>query len=182
MAWKELRWRRCRDMLHQRLLRGFDADTLESQIIQTDAFRPILTIWAQHLVNTNTSTTATTSDDAPRPPSVALAEGMKSRDADVRWCMTRLMDQTNTVPKSRGLPHFPSTLLRRGPKYPFEPYEMLILRQKLGSLRGHELTRPITLPDVPPPVPRRDAHMKDMWHEEVRDDDDLIDVRKRPYL
>jgi len=170
MAWKELRWRRMHDMLQQRLLNKFDADTLETRVLQSESFAPILTTWAKHMVAVNNKQIT--------PVPQAVLEEAKKGNADVRWCLARITD--DAVPKSRGQPHFPSTLLLKGPKYPFEPYEYKILKTKCGSLRGHELTTKISLPDVPPPPPKEDP--KDMWLEAPRDDDDLIDMRRMPYL
>jgi len=172
MVWRELQRLRCRDMLQQRLLKMFDADTLECKIIQSPEFKTILNSWAQHMINTDNKRIL------PVPSSIKT-EGLGHENPEVRWCVNRLLGE-NSVPASRGLPHFPSTLLQKGPKYPFEPHEYTILKQKVGALRGHELNRKIELPDVPQPPPA--PEQEDMWLERLRDDDDLIDRRRMPYL
>ncbi|CAD7959992.1 unnamed protein product [Amoebophrya sp. A120] len=66
-------------------------------------------------------------------------------EADVsslRFLYQRILSQDTL---SRGPAKFPSTYLRLGPQFPFQPGTYYALMQRANALKGHELTKPIRL-------------------------------------
>eukprot|EP00747_Dinoflagellata_sp_TGD_P165221 gnl/TRDRNA2_/TRDRNA2_186219_c0_seq1.p1 gnl/TRDRNA2_/TRDRNA2_186219_c0~~gnl/TRDRNA2_/TRDRNA2_186219_c0_seq1.p1 ORF type:complete len:183 (+),score=28.60 gnl/TRDRNA2_/TRDRNA2_186219_c0_seq1:84-632(+) len=175
-VWKQLRQLRHRDMLQSSLLRAFERDQLECRVLQSDAFRPLLTRWADSLLERGASTLDA---DPHAVPDEVLSEAKKSRNPEVRWLVRRLASGDKM---RRGPPHFPSVLLQKGPQYPFQPHELTYLRGRAGSIRGTELTERIELPEPPAggnPQPES-AQKVDLWAQGCLDDDDLVDFRKAP--
>mmetsp|Transcript_19358 Transcript_19358/g.42247 ORF Transcript_19358/g.42247 Transcript_19358/m.42247 type:complete len:182 (+) Transcript_19358:62-607(+) len=174
-VWGELRLFRHRDLLRSSLLRVFERDQYECRVIQSEAFGPLLKRWAEIVVKKGESGNAVDPHDVP---SEIQEAAQKSRSAEVRWLVRRLLSREM---HHRGPAHFPSTLLLRGPQYPFLPAELRYLRFKTGSLRGTEMTTKIKLPDPPPgygdhmPPP-----VRDLWKEGCLDDEDFSDFRKPP--
>uniref|UniRef100_A0A7S1ACF1 Uncharacterized protein n=1 Tax=Noctiluca scintillans TaxID=2966 RepID=A0A7S1ACF1_NOCSC len=170
-VWTQLRRFRHRDLLQQRLLRAFERDQHECTVIQSAAFRPFLTAWAEVLLKKSEG--GATADPHDVPDEVVAAS--KSASAEVRWLVRRLVSREAM---HRGTPHFPSVLLQRGPQYPFQPYELTYLRHKAGSLRGTEMVQKIELPESggqAEPLP-----VRDLWAEGCLDDSDFTDFRKAP--
>mmetsp|Transcript_47793 Transcript_47793/g.84146 ORF Transcript_47793/g.84146 Transcript_47793/m.84146 type:complete len:185 (+) Transcript_47793:90-644(+) len=174
-AWKKLRRFRHRDLLQGTLLRMFEPDQHECRVIQSDAFRPFLSRWADILVDRGTNGASANGNDVPKE---VQDHAQKSRDADVRWLVRRLLSKESM---HRGPAHFPSTLLQRGPQYPFQPQELTYLRTRVGSLRGTELTERVELPEPKLGSETEEQQPpRDLWAEGCMDDADLMDFRKPP--
>eukprot|EP00930_Biecheleria_cincta_P101270 TRINITY_DN92899_c0_g1_i1.p1 TRINITY_DN92899_c0_g1~~TRINITY_DN92899_c0_g1_i1.p1 ORF type:complete len:193 (+),score=21.63 TRINITY_DN92899_c0_g1_i1:42-581(+) len=175
-SWTQLRHLRHRDLLLGRLLRVFERDQLECRVLQSDAFRPALTRWADVLVARGGSGAHADPHEVPKE----VLEHAKGSSAEVRWLLRRL---TSRDVMHRGPAHFPSTLQQQGPQYPFQPFELTYLRSLVGSIRGTELMQKIDLPEVssetsqPAQAPRPP---RDLWAEGCLDDDDFRDVSKAP--
>mmetsp|Transcript_7877 Transcript_7877/g.12845 ORF Transcript_7877/g.12845 Transcript_7877/m.12845 type:complete len:184 (-) Transcript_7877:16-567(-) len=175
-VWQQMRRLRHRDMLQGCLLRAFENDQQECRVIQSDAFRPLMTRWAELLLAQGKSGQTA---DVHAVPEEVQEQAKRSKEVEVSWLIRRLTSRDN---QHRGPPHFPSVLLQRGPQYPFQPYELTYLRTRTGSLRGTELTEKIELP--PPPedsAATEPSKPRDLWAEGCLDDDDLIDYRKAPF-
>uniref|UniRef100_A0A7S1MSZ0 Uncharacterized protein n=1 Tax=Alexandrium catenella TaxID=2925 RepID=A0A7S1MSZ0_ALECA len=174
-VWQELRHYRHRDMLQQVLLRVFERDQLECRVIQSPAFLPLLTRWTELLVAGKVHGSAADPHDVP--PEVQT-QAKASGVPEVRWLVKRLLSRELL---HRGPPHFPSTLLQRGPQYPFEPWDLNYLRTRTGNIRGTELNQKVELPQPPegwtPPGPSRP---RDLWAEGCLDDEDHSDFHKPP--
>mmetsp|Transcript_86173 Transcript_86173/g.244335 ORF Transcript_86173/g.244335 Transcript_86173/m.244335 type:complete len:176 (+) Transcript_86173:48-575(+) len=170
-VWKELRHLRHRDLLQGTLLRAFERDQLECRIIQSDAFRPLLTRWTALLLAAGRQGSAADPHDVPAE---VQQQAQASGNSELRWLVRRL---ASGDAMRRGLPHFPSTLLQQGPQYPFETYDFNYLKKLTGSLKGTELTKKVELPEVKAPKPEP---QRDLWADGCLDDDDLLDFRKAP--
>mmetsp|Transcript_31326 Transcript_31326/g.89911 ORF Transcript_31326/g.89911 Transcript_31326/m.89911 type:complete len:180 (-) Transcript_31326:80-619(-) len=174
-VWQELRQFRHRDLLQQVLLRVFERDQLECRVIQSAAFRPLLTRWSELLLANKVQGSA--ADPHEVPPEVQK-QAQSSKIPEVRWLVRRLLSRETL---HRGPPHFPSTLQQQGPQYPFETWDLNYLRTRTGSIRGTELNKPAQMPKPPegwsPPKP---SGPRDLWSEGCLDDEDLVDFRKPP--
>lgn len=101
-----------------------------------------------------------------------------SRDPEIRFLLRRI---ESGDPMSRGPAHFPSTLLKKGPSFPFQPSEHSVLFKHVGSLRGHELTKDVKLnPNPPAEIPAR--RPVGQWETGCWDEDDFLPDRRRPGL
>ncbi|CAE7777506.1 SBNO1 [Symbiodinium pilosum] len=177
-AWKQLKHLRHRDLLLGTLLRAFERDQMECRVLQSEAFRPHLTRWAELLVARGASGAQANPQEVP----AEILEGAKQSSAEVRWLLRRLSGDRH----HRGLPHFPSTLLQRGPQYPFQPFELTYLRSVVGGIRGTELVQKLDLPEPTDEAKaraeevHRGAPVRDLWAEGCLDDDDHRDPSKPP--
>mmetsp|Transcript_59492 Transcript_59492/g.141670 ORF Transcript_59492/g.141670 Transcript_59492/m.141670 type:complete len:193 (-) Transcript_59492:133-711(-) len=181
-VWNELKLLRHRDMLQRSLLRVFERDQHECRVIQSKAFRPILSRWTTAVLNEGKSCLEA---DPHSVPKEVQQEAEQSQNPQVRWLVKRLLSGDCM---RRGPPHFPSTLMYRGPQYPFQPEELRFLTHHAGSLRGTELTNRIELPEAPAGADGEpvngcptDVPARDLWAEGCYDDDDFIDFRKAPF-
>eukprot|EP00392_Amoebophrya_sp_AT5.2_P010464 g10526.t1 len=129
--------------------------------------------------------------------------GIEHDAASLRFLLRRIQSGD---PLSRGPAAFPSTYLRLGPQFPFQPGSYHALVKRAGSLRGHELTKPIVLKglaeegaagdeggshdgevgEVPGghgqvPVRATVAKKLDPWRDGIFDQDDFLTDRKRWY-
>ena len=177
MVWQQLRHLRHRDMLLGTLLRRFERDQLECRVLQSQAFVPYLSRWAEHLV----SEARHAREASEVPPEVLKAS--ETAPAEVKWLLKRLQSEDR---QHRGLPHYPSVLKRLGPQYPFEPFELTYLRSVVGGMRGTELTQPIELPEASEEE-RLEAlrvhqgrPVRDLWAEGCADEEDHMDHTKPP--
>eukprot|EP00929_Paragymnodinium_shiwhaense_P121182 TRINITY_DN93336_c0_g1_i1.p1 TRINITY_DN93336_c0_g1~~TRINITY_DN93336_c0_g1_i1.p1 ORF type:complete len:203 (+),score=40.46 TRINITY_DN93336_c0_g1_i1:124-732(+) len=177
-AWNELRRLRHRDLLRSTLLRVYERDQLESRVLQSDAFRPVLARWADMLVSKGTSGRVSDPHDVPAE---VQEEAKQSTNPEVRWFMRRHLSGDTM---RRGVPHFPSVLLQRGPQWPFEPWQVDYLRGRAGFVRGTELNQKIDLPEVPPEqveAANAEPPVQDLWTDQgCVDDDDFRDFRESP--
>mmetsp|Transcript_36501 Transcript_36501/g.66901 ORF Transcript_36501/g.66901 Transcript_36501/m.66901 type:complete len:213 (+) Transcript_36501:68-706(+) len=179
-VWNELKHLRHRDLLRRSLLRAYERDQLESRVIQSKAFLPLLTKWTEVMLQQQQSCLEA---DPSSVPKEVQEQAASSKNPQVRWLVKRLMSGESL---HRGPPHFPSVLLQRGPQFPFEPHELLYLRQHADTLKGTELTKPVELPEQPEQDPaagggQPDVPPRDLWAEGCLDDDDFIDHRKAPF-
>mmetsp|Transcript_48008 Transcript_48008/g.107769 ORF Transcript_48008/g.107769 Transcript_48008/m.107769 type:complete len:186 (+) Transcript_48008:60-617(+) len=178
-VWNELRHLRHRDMLRRSLLRAYERDQHECRIIQSKAFLPMLTKWTEVMLKQKQSGLEA---DPSSVPKEVQAQAESSQNPQVKWLVKRLL---SGVPMHRGPPHFPSILLQRGPQFPFEPSELVYLRQHADTLKGTELTKPLVLPEPKEEDPsagnQSDMPPRDLWAEGCLDDNDFIDHRKAPF-
>merc|ERR1712137_272079 len=170
-TWNKLRQLRHRDLLQGVLLRTFERDQVECRVLQSKAFQPLLTRWTDLLLTEGKPGSAVEPQNVPQQVKDAAS---RSKDVKVKWMIKRL-ESGDWM--HRGTPHFPSVLLEKGPQYPFQPYELLYLRNRVGSIRGTEMVQRIELPKTEAPEPQ---HQPDLWADGILDDNDLIDYRKAP--
>merc|ERR1712194_86958 len=174
-AWRDLTRFRHRDLLRGALLRAFERDQLESRVIQSEKFQPLLGRWADVLAAraSGKAGDSIAEADPQDVPAEIVKEAQKIRDPEVRWLVRRL--QSGDL-MNRGPAHFPSTFMVRGPSYPFQPFEFNYLKTKTGSIRGTELNEPIELPEVKSAeVPEDLRRPRDLWNEGCLDDEDHMD-------
>merc|ERR1711862_885343 len=113
-------------------------------------------------------------EDHPDLKARLAAVVKESQDTALRFLLRRL---ESGDPMSRGPAHFPSTLLKKGPQFPYQPGEVHALMKRLGSLRGHELTTDVKLNMKPPSeIPTRAPIGQ--WETGCYDDDDFLCDRK----
>merc|ERR1719219_1249552 len=161
-------------MLCSKLLRAFERDQLECRVIQSPEFRPLLSRWAELLLANGKHGGSADPHDVPTE---VEKQATSTGSPEVRWLVRRLQSRQTL---HRGPPHFPSTLLQRGPQYPFQPWDLNYLRYQTGSIRGTELNQKIELPETPEPPAPKDTKSRDIWAEGCMDDDDFLDYTKPP--
>eukprot|EP00928_Gymnodinium_smaydae_P011711 TRINITY_DN14294_c0_g4_i1.p1 TRINITY_DN14294_c0_g4~~TRINITY_DN14294_c0_g4_i1.p1 ORF type:complete len:178 (+),score=27.11 TRINITY_DN14294_c0_g4_i1:47-580(+) len=171
-AWRELKRLRHRDLLRGTLLRSFERDQMESRVLQSDAFRPLLTRWADVLLDRGSSGLAATPQEVPTE---VQEQARTSGNAEVRWLVRRLLSGDM---QWRGTPKFPSTLLERGPQYPFQPAELNYLKSRIGCIRGTEMTQRLKRPKQAERI--EEPPVRDLWAEGCYDDGDFLDHTKPP--
>ncbi|CAD7940012.1 unnamed protein product [Amoebophrya sp. A25] len=163
-TWRSIRRTRMRDALWKRLHSAFDPDTMERRIIRTHPHMlNFLNVWVDYEMDTmdqRRNRNPGFEDDENLIPAVPeeVREGLEAfltsdeqapqpqmcadERSKLRFLLQRLVSGD---PLSRGPAHFPSTYLRLGPQYPFQPGHYLALQKRAGSLKGHELTKRIHL-------------------------------------
>merc|ERR1712194_198703 len=125
----------------------------------SDSFLPILTRWTDSLSARGIHGSKADPLDVP---SDVQKEAQSSKVPEVRWVIKRLL---SGEAMHRGAPHFPSTLLLKGPQYPFEPYELTYLRSRVGSIRLTEMAKKMELPEVKDAPLQQEAPPRDLWAE-----------------